>query len=65
LSGGKETCEANLNPDNPTGTISSIEHIPRRVHRRAEQEQQEIERQEKTLADFKAQLNGRSNMSPG
>jgi hypothetical protein len=37
--------------------ISSIEHIPRRVHRREEQEQQEIERQEKVLAGFKAQLN--------
>jgi hypothetical protein len=37
---GKETYEANLNPDNPLGTISSIEHVLRSLDRRAEQEQQ-------------------------
>ncbi len=54
---GIETYEANLNPDSPLGTISSIDHVLRVLDRKAEQEQQDIERQEKALADFKAQLN--------
>lgn len=54
---GKNTYEANLNPENPLGTISSIDHVMRSLDRRAEQERQEIEHQEKALADFKAQMN--------
>jgi hypothetical protein len=54
--GGKETYKANLNLDNPLGTISSIEHTLRGLDRRAEDEQQEIDRQEKVLADYRAQL---------
>lgn len=38
------------------GTISSIEHTLRGLDRRAADEQQEIERQEKALADYRAQL---------
>jgi N12 class adenine-specific DNA methylase len=53
---GKETYKANLNPENPMGTISSIEHTLRGLDRRAEEEQHEIERQEKALADYRAQL---------
>jgi len=52
----QETYKANLNPDNPLGTIQSIEHTLRGLDRRAEEEQQEIERQEKALADYRAQL---------
>jgi N12 class adenine-specific DNA methylase len=53
---GKETYKANLNPDNPLGTIQSIEHTLRGLDRRAEDEQLEIERQQKALADYRAQL---------
>ncbi len=53
---GKETYRANLNLENPLGTISSIEHTLRALDRRAEEEQQGIERQEKALADYRAQL---------
>src|ERR1700689_2347799 len=53
---GKETYKANLNPDNPLGTISSVEHVLRGLDRKAEEEQRDIERQEKALADYKAQL---------
>jgi N12 class adenine-specific DNA methylase len=53
---GKETYRANLNLENPLGTISSIEHVLRGLDRLAEKEQQEIERQEKALADYKAQM---------
>jgi hypothetical protein len=53
---GKETYKANLNPDNPLGTIQSIEHVLRGLDRKAEDESQEIERHEKALAEYKAQL---------
>jgi len=53
---GKETYKANLNPDNPLGTIASIEQTLRSLDRRAEDEQHEIERQEKALTDYRAQL---------
>jgi hypothetical protein len=53
---GKETYKANLNPESPLGTIASIEHILRGLDRLAEKEQQEIERQEKALADYRAQM---------
>lgn len=53
---GKETYKANLNPDNPLGTVSSIEHVLRNLDRRAEEEQREIDRQEKALAEYKAQM---------
>ena len=53
---GKEAYKANLNFENPQGTISSIEHVLRVLDRKAEDEQHEIERQEKALADYRAQL---------
>jgi hypothetical protein len=53
---GKETYKANLNPENPLGTISSIEHTLRSLNRRAEEEEREIERHEKALADYHVQL---------
>jgi N12 class adenine-specific DNA methylase len=52
---GRETYQANLNPDSPAGTISSIDHALRSLDRRAEEEQREIERQEKALTDYRAQ----------
>ena len=54
---GKETYQANLNPDSPTGTIGSIESVLRSLDRKAEEEQRDIERQDKALADYKGQLN--------
>jgi|ERR1035441_4132107 hypothetical protein len=53
---GKETYKANLNPDSAHGPIASIESVLRSLDKRAEEEQREIERQEKALADYKAQL---------
>ena len=53
---GKAIYKANLNPENPLGTIASIEHTLRGLDRRAEDEQCEIERQEKAFADYHAQL---------
>ena len=54
---GKDTYQANLNLDSPLGTISSIEHVLRGLDRRAEDERQDIERREKSLTDYRAQLN--------
>jgi N12 class adenine-specific DNA methylase len=53
---GKESYKANLNPESPLGTISSIEHVLRGLDRKADDEQREIERHEKALADYRAQL---------
>ena len=53
---GRETYKANLNSDNPLGTISSIEHTLRGLDRKAEDEQRDIERQEKALVDYKTQM---------
>jgi hypothetical protein len=53
---GKETYKANLNLQNPQGTIQSIESVLRGLDRKAEEEREEIERQEKALADYRAQL---------
>ena len=54
---GRETYKANLNLENPLGTISSIEHTLRSLDRRAEDERQDIERREKALTDYRTQLN--------
>jgi hypothetical protein len=45
-----------LNPENPLGTMQSIEYILRHLDRRAEEERAHAEQKEKTLADYKAQL---------
>lgn len=54
---GALTYRAQLNPENPLGTMQSIEHILRFLDRREEQEREDIERQEKALAEYQAQLN--------
>jgi N12 class adenine-specific DNA methylase len=53
---GKETYRANLNLQNPQGTIASIESVLRGLDRKAEEEREEVVRQEKALADYRAQL---------
>jgi hypothetical protein len=53
---GALTYRAQLNPENPLGTIQSIEHTIRSLDRRADEERQEIQRQEKALADYKERL---------
>lgn len=53
---GKERYEANLNPTNPLGTVSSIEGVLRGLDRRADGEKEELERQQKALMDYRAQL---------
>jgi Helicase conserved C-terminal domain len=53
---GKETYKASLNPESPLGTIASLERTLRGLDRRAEEEHNDLERQEKALADYRAQL---------
>jgi hypothetical protein len=53
---GKETYRANLNAENPVGTVQSIEHTLRSLDRLAQAERADTERQEKALADYQAQL---------
>jgi hypothetical protein len=52
---GKETYKANLS-SSPLGTVASIDAVLRGLDRKAEEEKLEIERQEKALAQYKAQL---------
>jgi N12 class adenine-specific DNA methylase len=54
---GAQVYRAQFNPENPLGTVQSIEHTLRALDRRALEEYQETERQEKALAEYKAQLN--------
>jgi N12 class adenine-specific DNA methylase len=54
---GKDSYRAHLNADNPVGTVQSIEHTLRALDRLAQEEQDQIERQEKALADYQHQLN--------
>jgi hypothetical protein len=54
---GKHTYEANLNPENPLGTIASIEYALCRLDRDTEEEKSKCERMEKALADYQEQLN--------
>jgi hypothetical protein len=53
---GTLTYRAQLNPENPVGTIQSIEHVLRNLDRRAEDERQELQRQGKALGEYKGQL---------
>jgi N12 class adenine-specific DNA methylase len=53
---GALTYRAQLNPENPLGTIQSIEHAIRALDRRAQDEREDIERQEKALAEYQSQL---------
>ena len=52
---GETTYTANLNPENPVGTVQSIEHVLRSMERHAENDREHIERLEKTQADYQAQ----------
>ena len=54
---GAATYSANLNPENPIGTIQSIEHALRSVERHAENDREHIAKLQKTLADYRAQAN--------
>jgi N12 class adenine-specific DNA methylase len=54
---GAQTYRAQFNPENPLGTMQSIEHALRALDRLAEKEREEIERQEKALAEYKGQMN--------
>ena len=53
---GALTYRAQLNPENPLGTIQSIEHVLRNLDRRAEDEKLDIQRQEKALSQYGEQL---------
>ncbi len=53
---GKETYEAHLNLESPVGTIASIERVLQKLDGFAVREQTELERNEKALADYRAQL---------
>ena len=54
---GAATYSANLNPENPIGTVQSIEHALRSLDRHAENDREQIERLEKTLSDYQGQAN--------
>ena len=53
---GALTYRAQLNPENPVGTIQSIEHAIRLLDQRQQREREEIERQEKALTEYRQQL---------
>jgi len=54
---GAQTYRAQFNPENPLGTIQSIEHAVRALDRRQQEEHEEIERQQNALAEYNSQLN--------
>lgn len=56
---GKETQKANLSPENSLGAMESLEPTLCSLDRRAEDEHREIERQEKALVDYLAELGRR------
>lgn len=53
---GTHTSAVNLNPENPLGTIASIEHALRCLDKDAEEEQAKCGRMEKALVDLREQL---------
>ena len=53
---GKDTYRAHLNAEHTIGTMQSIEHTLRALDRLSQEEQAQIERQEKALADYRQQL---------
>ncbi len=53
---GKTTYKANLNPENPAGTVASIEHTLRNLDGKLDAQAREIEQQEKALADYTVQM---------
>jgi len=52
---GAGTYSAKLNAENPLGTMQSIEHTLRKFEDFADQDRNQIERDEKALADYRAQ----------
>jgi hypothetical protein len=54
---GAGTYTAHINADNPLGTMQSIEHTLRALDKAAEDERHQVERIEKTLTDYQAQVN--------
>jgi len=52
---GKGTYAAHLNPENPIGTVQSIERTLRALDRATGEEQRRLEHLEKTLSDYQAQ----------
>jgi hypothetical protein len=54
---GAGTYEAHLNPENPIGTMQSIEHTLRGLDRSAEEQRQRGQRLEKALTDYRAEAN--------
>jgi len=52
---GSGTYAANLNADNPVGTMQSIEHTLRSFDRMAENEQERVGRLQKSLTDFQSE----------
>lgn len=53
---GKGIYQANLNPENPIGTIQSIEHTLRALDRQAEDAERQIESKQKAMSEYQAQL---------
>jgi hypothetical protein len=53
---GKGTYRAHLNAENPVGSVQSIEHTLRALDRLAQEEKDQIEREEKALNDYEHQL---------
>jgi len=53
---GKATYKANLNSENPLGTIASIDHTLRNLDGKAAAEKRDIGQQEKALSDYKVQM---------
>jgi hypothetical protein len=53
---GKDTYRAHLNAEHTIGAMQSIEHTLRALDRLSQEEQAQIERQEKALADYRQQL---------
>jgi prefoldin subunit 5 len=54
---GAGTYSAHVNADNPIGTMQSIEHTLRALDRAAADQQQQLQRIDKTLTDYQAQAN--------
>jgi N12 class adenine-specific DNA methylase len=54
---GTHTYQVNLNPQNPLGTIYSMEYVLRSLENYAESEKSAIERREKELEDYREQQN--------
>jgi N12 class adenine-specific DNA methylase len=54
---GSSSYTANMNPENPIGTMQSIEHTLRGLDRMGESEQEHIDKLGKTLREFHEQAN--------